>query len=128
MALPMARPPALTAADRQTAMRRLDDSIHEEQRLRSERDRFEGEVRHIEQELQKIGRPAGVGSAIVILALYSVLGIALPLIAMVATESPLEDWQQWALLGTFLAGLASVLAYMLWYSKTLNDPVATKRG
>jgi hypothetical protein len=107
------------------ALRRLDESIHDEQNLRSHRTMLEAEVTRVKREIDLIGRPAGVTSAIVILAIYSVLGIVAPVVVMGLGWDPLAAWLEWLLVGLFVLGLSAVLAYIFWYAKTLNDPVSS---
>jgi hypothetical protein len=116
-------------AIRSTELRRLDESIREEQDLRSRKTMLESEVSRMRREISIIGRPTGVTSAIVILAIYSVLGIVAPVIVMgLGLESLagwLEwlEWLEWLLVGLFALGLSAVLGYIFWYAKTLNNPV-----
>src|SRR5262249_16685546 len=78
-AFPQIRLPSLIGltdpATRSTEMRRLDDSIREEQNLHGRKTILESEVTRVITEIERLGRPAGVTSAIVILSIYSVLGI-----------------------------------------------------
>jgi hypothetical protein len=106
-------------------LRRLDDSIRDEQDLRSRKTMLEAEVARVKREIGLIGRPAGVTSAIVILAIYSVLGIVAPVVVMGLGWDPLAAWLEWLLVGLFVLGLSAVLAYIFWYAKTLNDPVSS---
>ena len=64
-------------------------------------------------------------SAIAILAIYSVLGIVTPVVVMGLGLDTLAAWLEWLLVGLFVLGLSAVLAYILWYAKTLNDPVSS---
>ena len=86
---------------------------------------LETEVTRIKREIDLIGRPAGVISAIVILAIYSVLGIVAPVVVMGLGLATLAAWLEWLLVGLFVLGLSAVLAYIFWYAKTLNDPVSS---
>jgi hypothetical protein len=108
---------------RSTELRRLDESIRDEQDLRSRRTMLEAEVTRVTHEIDAIGRPAGVTAAIVILAIYSVLGIVAPVVVMGLGLKTLPGWLEWLLVSLFVLGLAAVLGYILWYAKTLNDPV-----
>lgn len=108
--------------------RRLDESIRDEQNLLSRKIGLEQEVERLNGEIDMVGRPVGVTSAIVILAIYSLLGIAAPLFVMVLHLATLEVWLEWSLLGAFLVGLAAVLGYILWYARSLNDPVKPVEG
>ena len=60
----------------------MDEAIRDEQDLRSRKAILEGEVMRVKREIDIIGRPTGVTSAIIILAIYSVLGIVAPVIVM----------------------------------------------
>lgn len=106
-----------------TDLRRLDESIREEQDLRGRKTILESEVARITKEIERIGRPVGVTSAIVILAIYSALGIVAPVVVLGIGLATLADWLEWLLVSLFLLGLTAVLAYILWYAKTLNDPI-----
>lgn len=108
---------------RSTELRRLDESIRDEQDLRSRNTMLEGDITRLKREIDLLGRPAGVTSAIVILAIYSVLGIVAPVVVMGLGLATLAAWLEWLLLGLFILGLSAVLAYIFWYAKTLNDPV-----
>ena len=103
-----------------TSARRLDESIRDEQTLLSRRVGLQQEIARLGEELERIGRPAGVTSAIVILSIYALLGIAAPLAVMVAHPTEIAPWAEWLLLAAFLIGLASVLIYVYWYARTLN--------
>lgn len=107
------------------AMRRLDDSIRDEQDLYSRRLILDAAVIRTLTEIDRIGRPAGVTSAIAILAIYSILGIVAPVVVMGVAPVRLANWEEWALIGAFVVGLFAVLGYIWWYASTLNDPVAT---
>jgi hypothetical protein len=111
---------------RAAELRRLDDSIREEQDLCSRKTMLEGEVARVGREIDLIGRPAGVTSAIVILAIYSVLGIVAPVVVMGLGLDTLVAWLEWLLVGLFVLGLSAVLAYIFWYAKTLDDPVSSE--
>ena len=76
------------------------------------------------REIDVIGRPAGVASAILILAVYSVLGIVAPVIVMGLGLATLAAWLEWLLVGLFVLGLATVLVYVFWYARTLDDPIS----
>ena len=106
-----------------TSVRRLDESIREEQALSVERRLLQEECKQHKNELKRIGRPAGVRSAISILATYSLLGIALPVFVMTLPANSVPSWTKWPLLAAFLIGLGSVLGYMFWYAATLNDEI-----
>lgn len=111
---------------RSTDLRRLDESIRDEQDQRGRKTMLEGEVARLKREIDLIGRPAGVTSAIVILAIYSVLGIVAPVIVMGLGLDNLAAWLEWLLVGLFVLGLSAVLAYIFWYAKTLNDPIRSE--
>ncbi|MFG1656885.1 hypothetical protein ACGFIY_10195 [Micromonospora chersina] len=113
------------SVSRATELRRLDESIREEQDLLSRKTMLEGEFSRVTGEIERIGQPIGVTSAIVILAVYSVLGIVAPVVVMGFDPTTLESWLEWLLVGVFVFGLAAVLGYIFWYAKTLNDPVAS---
>ncbi len=110
------------------AARRLDESIRDEQNLLGRKVGLEQEVERLASEIELIGRPVGVTSAIGILAAFSFVGIAAPLVVMVLNLPTLEAWLEWWMLGAFLVGLAAVLGYILWYARTLSDPVEAADG
>lgn len=89
---------------------------------------LEQEIERLTSEIKLIGRPVGVTSAIAILSAFSLLGIAAPLVVMVLHLPKLEPWLEWSMLGAFLVGLAAVLGYILWYARTLNNPVGERDG
>lgn len=113
----------VSPASQATEMRRLDDSIREEQELHSQKVGLDAEIARSERELELIGRPAGVVSAIVILGIYAVLGIVAPVVVMGVDPTRLDSWAKWLLIGLFVVGLFAVLAYIFWYARTLNDPI-----
>lgn len=110
-------------ASHATEMRRLDDSIREEQELHSQKVGLDAEIARLERELELIGRPAGVVSAIVILGIYAVLGIVAPVVVMGVDPTRLGSRVRWLLISLFALGLFAVLAYIFWYARTLNDPI-----
>lgn len=116
----------INPVSRSAELRRLDDSIHDEQDLRNRKTMLEGEVARLQREIDIIGRPTGVTSAILILAIYSVLGIVAPVIVMGLGLDTLAAWLEWLLVGLFVLGLAAVLAYIFWYARTLDDPVLSE--
>lgn len=97
--------PAIRAAE----LRRLDESIHDEQNLLSRTTMLQAEVGRVQHEIDLIGRPAGVTSAIVILSIYSVFGIVTPVIVMALGLKTLTAWLEWLLVALFVAGLSAVL-------------------
>lgn len=109
---------------RSTDLRRLDESIRDESDLRGRMAMLEAEVARAKREISLIGRPAGVTSAIVILAIYSVLGIVAPVVVMGLGLDTLAAWLEWLLWGMFVLGLSAVLVYIFWYARILNDPVS----
>ena len=111
-----------------TAARRLDESIRDEQNLLGRKVGLGQEVERLTGEIERIGRPVGVTPAIVILAFYSLLGIALPLVVMVLHLPTLKPWLEWSLLCALLLGLAAVLGYILWYSRSLSDRMKSIEG
>lgn len=118
----------ITSISAQAAeLRRLDESIRDEQDQRAHKAMLKAEVVRVTEEIGRIGQPVGVTSAIVILSVYSVLGIVAPVIVMGLGFSSLAAWLGWLLVGLFTAGLFAVLAYIFWYAKTLNDPVPPKQ-
>jgi hypothetical protein len=111
------------SVNRATELRRLDESIREEQDLLSRKTMLEGEAARVTGEIERIGQPIGVTSAIAILTIYSVLGIVAPVVVMGFDPPTLDSWLEWLLVGVFVLGLAAVLGYIFWYAKTLNDPI-----
>jgi hypothetical protein len=108
-------------ASRITEMRRLDESIREEQDLQGRLAILEANERRLDEELVKIGRPVGVTSAIIILAVYSLIGILLPVVVMAMNPAKLAGAIVASLVVLFGAGLFAVLAYIFWYARTLDD-------
>lgn len=114
----------INPTSRSAELRRLDESVRDEQDLRSRKTILQAEVTRVKREIDLIGRPAGVKPAIVILAIYSVLGIVAPVIVMGLGLATLAAWLEWLLVGLFVLGLSAVLVYIFWYATTLNDPVS----
>jgi len=106
-----------------TDMRRLDEAIHEEHDSAARKRGLETEIVRLRSEIELVGSPVGVFPAIVILALYSVVGVVLPVVVMAANPETLKTWKIWVLAALFAGGLAAVLGYMFWYVRTLNEPI-----
>lgn len=114
-------PPSLLSVPRLLENeRRFDALIRDEQELAGQVRLLEMDERRLTGELASIGRPVGVGAAILILTVYSVLGILAPLVVMAWEIEPLVRWQSFLLVGLFMAGLIAVLAYTAWYWRSLN--------
>lgn len=123
-AFPLIRDSALVANDHGTASRRLDESIAQEQGLAMQKAILEADEERIASDIAVLGKPVGVVSAIAILSLYSLLGIVLPVLVMAADPKSLSAISVVALVGLFIFGLFTVLGYMLWYARTLDDPIS----
>lgn len=106
-----------------TDMRRFDEAIHEERDGAPRKRGLETEVVRLQSEIGLVGSPVGVLPAIIILALYSLVGIVLPVVVMAANAGTLKTWKVWALAVLFAVGLGAVLGYMFWYARTLNQPI-----
>jgi len=117
---PLVLPPITSPAVFSVDMRRLDESIREEQQLASRKTILETEVARLVAAIGQIGRPLGVTSAVWILGIYSVLGIVAPVVAMAFFPTAIDAWLTWTLVGMFTAGLALVIIYIYWYAKSLN--------
>ncbi len=113
-------PRTTSQAVQSTEMRRLDESISEEQELASRRAILRADESRLEHELGRIGHPVGVTSATVVLGICSLLGIVVPVIVMALAPESLLPWSVWALVGLFIIGLLSVLGYILWYARVLS--------
>jgi hypothetical protein len=72
------------------------------------------EIEMVEGHLGQLASPAGVGLGILALGLFSLLGIALPLIIMALRPIPDAAWVRFGTVGAFLVGLAGVLAFIWW--------------
>lgn len=121
---PVLRPGQIQSAPVVTAeIRRLDESIRQEQDLHSRKALLNTEVARLADELERIGRPTGVALGIAILCLYSILGIMAPVMVMAPGPWPMPNWAPWLLVGLFALGLFSVLIYIWWYASTLNNPI-----
>lgn len=119
--LPHFRMPRLvTQGQVATDLRRLDESIRAEQELRARRRILETDVERLRSEINMTGRLVGVTPAIIVLTLYSLIGIVAPVVVMSLHQAMLADWEAWTLVALFVAGLLSVLGYILWYARTLN--------
>lgn len=103
-----------------TDARRLDESIRDEQQFDSRRTILAAEVKRVASEIRSLGRPAGVVAAIVILGIYSLLGVVAPVVAMTLSPDALDPWEAWLLVGLFVSGLVVVLIYIGWYAATLG--------
>lgn len=124
-ALPDIRPLRfVNPVTRATELRRLDESIQAEQELRGRMRMLETEVARLRSEIRLAGQPVGVTPAIVILGVYSALGIVAPVFVLTLHPKTLADWVAWLLVAMFVAGLCAVLGYILWYARTLDDPAA----
>jgi hypothetical protein len=110
----------LGPADHVTDMRRLDESIREEQQLAAERQMLQTEEARLAREVASSGRPTGVVSALFILAAYAMFGILIPLVVMAGSPEELAGWQSGLLIAAFTAGLLAVLGYCLWYWRSLG--------
>lgn len=96
-------------------MRRLDESIRDEQQLRAQVTAAEQEVERLASDLRVFAQPIGVVPAVWILALYSLLGIVAPVVAMAFGPSELPTCWTVVLITAFVVGLAAVLLYIVWY-------------
>lgn len=59
--------------------------------------------------------------AIVILAVYSLLGIVAPVIVLTLHPATLARWESWILVVLFVVGRFAVLGYIFWYARTFDD-------
>ncbi|QNO38662.1 hypothetical protein H4J02_06635 [Protaetiibacter sp. SSC-01] len=114
--VPLMESPAITT----TELRRLDDSIREEQELLSRRSMLEAEIARLAAAIEQIGKPVAVTPAVWILGIYSVLGIVAPVAVMAFFPLTIDAWLAWALVGMFVVGLALVVIYIYWYARSLN--------
>ena len=117
LTMPQIVNPTYVAAD----MRRLDESITREQELEARMHILETEVERLRSEIALTGRPVGVTPAIVILAVYSLLGIVAPVVVLTVHPATLASWKAWALVALFVVGLFAVLGYIFWYARTFDD-------
>jgi hypothetical protein len=114
-------PPIVSAGSRETEARRFDEAVRSESELRGRIEATETEKERLATELTHLGRPIGVISAIWMLATLSITGIVAPVIVM-AFEPAELSWQLKAsLIGLFVVGIAAVLAYIVWYTRKLDD-------
>jgi hypothetical protein len=103
-------------------LRRLDESIQDEQELHGRLRILRAEVTRLRAVMDLAGRPVGVSPAIVILGVYSGVGIVAPVLVLALHPKVLARWQLWTLFVVFIAGLFAVLAYVLWSARTLSRP------
>jgi hypothetical protein len=115
-------PHIVSPAIQSTELRRLDESIREEQELQSRRALLRSNVERLKAEMERIGHPNGVTPAIVILGIYSLFGILAPVAALAIAPNSLATWVVWSLIGLFAVGLFAVLFYIFWYARSLNTP------
>jgi hypothetical protein len=104
-----------------TDMRRFDESLRDEHEQSARKRLLETEADRLQREVELAGRPSGVTPAIIILALYSLVGIVAPVVVIAISPKRLASWIVWVLVAAFVAGLVAVLGYMFWYARTLND-------
>ncbi|WP_416174870.1 MAG: DUF2207 domain-containing protein [Bifidobacterium crudilactis] len=114
-------PPIESPAITTTELRRLDESIREEQELLSRRSMIEAEIARLSAAIDQVGKPVGVTSAVWILGIYSALGIVAPVTVMALFPTILDLWLAWMLVGLFVAGLALVVGYIYWYARRLSQ-------
>lgn len=114
-------PPINSPAITTTEMRRLDESIREEQKLQSRRSTLEAEIARLSAAVEQIGKPVGVTSAVWILGIYSALGMVAPIAVMAIFPTSLDPRFAWTLVGLFVVGLALVVGYMYWYARLLSQ-------
>lgn len=114
---------SMMSANAAIDVRRLDESIQAELQLQGQLQILQTDERRLQAELETIGRPTGVVSAVVILAVYSCLGILAPVIVMALEPQRLSVLSKTLLVGAFIVGLVAVLAYIVWYARTLDDTV-----
>lgn len=119
-------PPIVSPAIATTELRRLDDSIREEQELLSRRSILQAEIARLSAAIEQIGRPVGVTPAVWILGIYSVLGIVVPVAVMAFFPLAVDAWVAWTLVGLFVIGLALVVIYIYWYARALNADSQSK--
>jgi hypothetical protein len=100
--------------------RRLDESISAEAQLKGELLATEKEIQRLKDELQRIGKPVGVVSAVWVLGLLSLLGIVFPVVVMATEPETLSPLLRWLLVSSFIIGLIGLLAYTVWYHRQLN--------
>ena len=104
-----------------TELRRLDESISQEQELAARAHILDSEAERLRTEIALTGRLVGVTPAVLILGLYSLAGIVAPVVVLTIHPMSLAAWASWVLVALFIAGLAAVLGYILWYAGTLNN-------
>lgn len=108
--------------------RRLDESIRDEQQLRAQVVAAEQEVERLTSDLGVFAQPIGVVSAVWILALYSLLGIVAPVVAMAFGPSELPTCWTIILIVAFVVGLAAVLLYIVWYLRKVAPDELEEEG
>ncbi len=104
-----------------TDMRRMDETISEEESLSNLVDTAKKNIVHIKKSLEYLGRPNGVIGCVFVLSYLSIVGIALPVIIMSFKPRELGNLWQIVLLAAFLTGVAAVILYIVWYFKSLDD-------
>lgn len=114
-------PPLVSSGSREIEARRFDDAVRDEAELSVQMRARELEIQRLTAELRRFGRPTGVVSATWMLAVLSVTGILLPVIVMATDPTALALWAKVALITLFAIGLASVIAYVVWYLKLVSN-------
>lgn len=120
--IPIIQSPVVLSTD----LRRLDESIRDEQELGARQRLLETDLERLATELALAGKPVGVIPAIGILAAVALLGIVVPVVVLATDPTKLPGWQLWGLVALFVLGLLAVLGYILWYARTFNDLADTR--
>jgi hypothetical protein len=82
------------------------------------------ELEMVDGQLARLASPTGVGLGISVLAIFSLLGIALLLIIMALRPIPDAAWVRFGTIGAFMVGLAGVHAFIWWQSSLLGKRTA----
>jgi hypothetical protein len=90
--------------------------------LRNRRD----DIELLQEHLDRLASPTGVGWAVLALAAFSILGIIFPLVVMAIHPVPEGVALRTFMVVAFLVGLAGVLAFIWWQWSLLKKPEAHK--
>lgn len=99
--------------------RRMDEEIRAESDLRMQLRAATAERDRLNDEMIRVGRPAGVAAAMWMLGLLS-LGILVPVVMMAFEPKGLDIWSKGGLLFSFIIGLVAILWYVGWFWRKIG--------
>lgn len=105
---------------REIRERRRDEELRSESDLKTQLKAALNERDRLSEELERIGKPVGVASAVWMLGILSVLGILIPVVVMAFEPVVLATWMKVTLISCFVAGLLAILGYILWFWRKIS--------